>query len=640
MKQFDKKSFLFYIIISVLIASTLCYGDLFIYKSLTPFFCYLFCISISFIFGTSAITRNNKGHIFLFSRPILIAIILGLYIFIQSLFLSKHLSSYSYYLIINCGFFVCLCMLLGYVKANLQIIYKVIVITASVEAAICILQYWNLFRSFNTYFPVTGTWENPNVIAMFMAMAVPCAFSLLYDPKKHIRRAAPIILFLLFSILLILKCRTAVIGSVLGVLVILNGRYGLISKARERKNRSATILITCLLFALIIPAANYAYEIKKASADGRKLVWKISSEMIVKKPLLGYGYGLFERNYNLYQAQYFESGKGTSSEIQNAGFVRMGYNELLQNAVEGGLVGCFLLAFFFLSLLLTPVKHIDAKHIGDQGNERKSYITAYAGVCVFILMSLINFTVQAIPAACLFIIYAAILAYHSPPVSLKLWRINLTSDHNIYANKKLNSVYALCLFIVGIISMYTTSMLIKDNLDNKEAALLSKQGNYRAALNILSPLSPRLEAYESFWVNYGNTLFDKHDYKNAAVMFDKGMQLTSNPAVYGKIASCYEKVGDYNKACRSLEIAANIEPNRISPQFDLMNLCLKMKDTTKALVRAQNIISLIPKIPTIRAQQYKIQTYKLIERLGFTYDQNSSKILPLNFSNYLPNKTI
>jgi hypothetical protein len=45
------------------------------------------------------------------------------------------------------------------------------------------------------------------------------------------------------------------------------------------------------------------------SADARVVVWKISAEMIIQRPLLGYGYGSFERNYSLFQSNYFKSGK-------------------------------------------------------------------------------------------------------------------------------------------------------------------------------------------------------------------------------------------------------------------------------------------------------------------------------------------
>jgi O-antigen polymerase len=206
-----------------------------------------------------------------------------------------------------------------------------------VESTICFLQYLKVIDSLNRVFPVTGSWENPNVTAMFVAMAIPSVFILYIENKKHLHRLANFLLFLFIIILLILKCRTAFIGSMAGILVILNYRYRLFQKAKEKSNRSAVVIIAVILFAFLVPAINYAYRTKKNSADGRKLVWKISAKMVLKKPLWGYGYGFFERNYNLSQSTYFEDGNGSPSEMYNAGFVKMGYNEFIQNTVEGGL---------------------------------------------------------------------------------------------------------------------------------------------------------------------------------------------------------------------------------------------------------------------------------------------------------------
>ncbi len=51
----------------------------------------------------------------------------------------------------------------------------------------------------------------------------------------------------------------------------------------------------------------YSYKTKQASADGRILIWKVSAGLLAGKPFGGYGYGLFEREYNLAQGQkYFE----------------------------------------------------------------------------------------------------------------------------------------------------------------------------------------------------------------------------------------------------------------------------------------------------------------------------------------------
>lgn len=69
---------------------------------------------------------------------------------------------------------------------------------------------------------------------------------------------------------------------------------------------------------IVIPLSSQLYNAKKASADGRKLIWKLSAQMIPEKPLTGYGYGFFEKEYNLHQANYIKIGKASPEELINA----------------------------------------------------------------------------------------------------------------------------------------------------------------------------------------------------------------------------------------------------------------------------------------------------------------------------------
>ena len=106
------------------------------------------------------------------------------------------------------------------------------------------------------------------------------------------------------------------------------------------------------------------------------LIWKLSAGMVIEKPLTGYGYGRFEYDYNLNQANYFSEGNATASEIKNSAYVRMAYNEYLQNAVEGGLVALLIISALFLSLL-----------IRFPSGTRIDIISAYGGIAAFVCMS-------------------------------------------------------------------------------------------------------------------------------------------------------------------------------------------------------------------------------------------------------------
>jgi O-antigen polymerase len=619
------------LILSFIIFSSLYSSDIFIYKSLTPYFFYLTGVTILLIYAGWVTLFSNKHELSL-SGPVVLTLLLGLYVLIHGLFLSRILNTYHYYLIANCCFLTGLFLILKVSRPDVRLIFMLIIIAAVAESAICLLQYFKIVNSLNNYFAVTGSWENPNVTAMFIAMAVPSVFVLYTENKRPLIKLANFLLVLFIITLLTIKCRTAFIGSITAIVIILNSKYQLFQKAWDKKNRSAVILIAVVLFAVIFSVMNYAYQAKKASADGRKLIWKISTEMAMQKPLLGYGYGSFERNYNLFQSRYFEAGNGTPDEIQNAGFVRMGYNELIQNMVEGGFIGLLLFGGILLSLLLTSITTKEKKNYGHTA-------IAYAGIVAFIIMSLFNFSIQGIPVMCLFVIYSAITAVNAPELFSRSRVANTTMAENRPVKGMTTWIYGTLLIMTGTGGLYLTVLFIHDNLLNKQAQLLTKQGNYQQSLNILGTLSPRLDAYESYWNNYGNTLLANKDYSNAIIKFNKAALLTSDPKLYTNMAICYEQTGDYTSAKDNLVVAQCIEPNLFLPRYKLMNLYFKMDDTVSTLKEAQNIMQLVAKIPSRQIVFIKYKTSLLMEELGHPYNARLNK-KPLTRTFYFSHKNI
>lgn len=633
-----KQDIPFAILMAFAIIGSLWFGNYFVYKSLTPYFIYTLGLS-AFIIYSGFSPKTNSGNLNL-SAPILIKIFLLLFTILHSLFFWTTIYPYSYYLFIT---FLCMIVMPVYWRSsalNIKLIFNIIIIAVIIESLICIFQYVGFLDTFNQYFKVTGTSENPNIIAMFIAISIPCIFTLSHNKHKFIRKSIPYVLIFLVGTLYLLECRSALLGSAIGIFIILNHKYQLYTKVKDKKNHILLILTAFIIISISFPLALHSYKAKQASADGRKLIWKVSAEMISHKPLFGYGYGAFERDYNLFQSRYFEKGDAQSNEINNAGFVKMAYNEVIQNTVEGGIVGGLLFIFMLFSLLYFPLKSNSTK-IQDSKHIANNYpIVAYAGICIFITMSLVNFTIQALPVMFLFVIYSSILSANSPSISLPkgllIWN-KLISENN---KKKYLLAYRLCLLVIGLCFMYMTGNLIIDNLKNKQAALLTKKGNYEKSLNILTSLQNRLNIYESYWVNYANTLFLDKDYKHATIVFKKAKLLTSNPMIYLQAAICDEKTGDYKSAYKNLTIAKNMEPGHLAAKFALMNLSLKMRDTAGCVNQAQNIMETVPKIRSSEAIFFKSRASLLLQRLGYSYEQKPNNGLPGNNKFYLPKKNI
>ncbi|RRN77796.1 O-antigen ligase domain-containing protein, partial [Pseudoxanthomonas sp. SGD-10] len=183
------------------------------------------------------------------------------------------------------------------------------------------MQYFNLANSNSEYFKITGSAFNPNITAMYLAMSLPAALYIYRNKPFKVPQAIYVIPFVLIGLAIVtLQCRTAVIAIVIAMFIVT--AISLYQKTRLKY----LLLAGILLCGLLAPVGKYFYRMKKDSADGRLLVWKTSFKLIKEKPLNGYGIGLFEKEYNLKQADYIKTNELTQQESKTASYVNMAYN--------------------------------------------------------------------------------------------------------------------------------------------------------------------------------------------------------------------------------------------------------------------------------------------------------------------------
>lgn len=94
------------------------------------------------------------------------------------------------------------------------------------------------------------------------------------------------------------------------------------------------------------------YYLKKDSADGRFLIWKISANVIGEHPW-GVGLGNFPGVYGDQQANYFKNQQFTEQERNVAGNPEYGFNEYFQLSIEVGIIPfllfvCLIVYAFYL----------------------------------------------------------------------------------------------------------------------------------------------------------------------------------------------------------------------------------------------------------------------------------------------------
>jgi len=603
-----KNNWLILFLLTSCLAGSLINSDLF--GSPTLVACFVYSIGAALLATLVWLVSVKNGVLLSVSRPLpfILFMLLPLYYTLQGLCSrSGVITLRHYYLWADCLLFGSVSLLLGARKLRFLTVCILITLLAGVESVVCLLQFTGRVHSANNLFPISGTWVNPNVIAMFLAMSVPAMLLVYFEGGPLLKRMAVVVMIISLPSIFLLQCRTALIGTAIAAAIILNSRFNILHGLRQRFPVFILVLLAIFTVCLAGAAGNYFYRSKQASADGRAFVWKISLAMIAAKPVTGYGYGMFERDYNLAQARYIKNTPVPGPEISNASYVRMCYNEPLENAVEGGIIGCLLFAGLLAGMLLpAPLRK------PDTSRSAMTMPVSFAGIAVFTVMSLFNFTVQAIPVACLFVLYAAarkadhmVLVYPAPargsrsPQPLGWW---------LPAQKT-----ALLVLAAGSLYLAMTMLLLANAY---HAGARFKVGDDTGAAGTLDALEYRLRNSTQYWMSYGNFLFARRQYAGAMDKYLHAQKLSSNPDLYLQIGLCYDKMAAFDKAERACMVERYMEPNRFAPRFLLMNLYLDAKDTVQAWKTAKALIALDPKVPSGKVIYYKNEALHVLNRLS------------------------
>jgi O-antigen ligase len=283
----------FTLLLGLVLTGSLINSKLFIYPSLTAYFLFAILISgLAIVSGVILVVRFREQG-FSLTFPAFIFLTLIAYSSLHGLFLHGYLNFRHIYLLL-CGLFflsaICIFRIKGF---NHKTLFIIIGLLGVIESVWCLLQFIGLIDSANTYFRVSGSWVNPNVTAMFLAMCLPVLLALWLIYTGVFRKVITVSFIFMLVALMLLNCRTAYIGAGTAIILILNYRFGITDWLKTKKNRLQSLFIIIFNLLILIPAGIKLYESKKESADGRLLIWKISTGMIFQKTFTGYGYGMF-----------------------------------------------------------------------------------------------------------------------------------------------------------------------------------------------------------------------------------------------------------------------------------------------------------------------------------------------------------
>lgn len=456
---------------------------------------------------------------------------------------------------------------------------------AILQVVYVLLQALHLVKSGSLFFALTGVGENPSTVAIYLACCLPLLVNMISKNKGLDRLPYVFFLIIVLFVVIILKCRTAYVGCLISFLVFI---CATLKKQKNQRYLKTNVILCCLLMCALFLGGFIFYKMKAKSADGRILIWKITTCMIMDTPN-GYGYGMFERNYNLKQATYFQEGTRNEKEIMLADHVFVPYNDLLEQSVEGGLVGGLLYLSIYFGMIWVAYRK---KEI-----ETLSFGSSALG------MSMINYF-YTYP-----VVWLMLMCYFAK-ISVKVNNCNL--QHNAATGRKNRFVIPVLVALISLALLVLDFRQINAQYHLKKYSdLLSK--HVAIDENAFLALGDGGSTSELYYTTFAKNYLLEARYVDAINCLEKAKLYTSDPMVYLTLATSYAKIGRNQAALENVRLARNIVPHHFLPELLLLRIYDHIGNRKEALQQAHLIMEKSIKVHSDNVQRIKNEANRYIQ---------------------------
>ncbi len=448
-------------------------------------------------------------------------------------------------------------------QARGQSVRKAILWIALIESLIILLQSTGWLPSMNDRFSCTGTCENPNITAFFLAMSLYPLFS--WRTRILPRSLYILIMLPVLTAIILLRSRSAYLAAMIIIFEIYGKHlYRQLAKRGVRSSRpvwvSAVIIVSGLIVYMLV------FHFKYNSAAARWHIWSKSGCLILQHPIGGNGFGRFEHSYNLFIAEH---------PSQDNDHVNMPYNDFMEITIEGGLPSLLLWIMFYFYLILSCY--------------RRGY--GLSPVLAFLVIETTNFGFQAIPAFSLFLLIIGSLPGESDPVGKPI--------------RKSARIMATILGLIAFWLLTWQSILAFGFWKQHE---LAKAKVKRESIVQFQSLRFAMEPYALFHYHYGNAFFQMGLYQSALAEYQHALLSCSKPEVLEREAESYKKLKRISEAVSCYRELEHMQPYRLNPNWMLLNIYAESKDSASVEEQARIILGKPIKIPGREANLIKQKT--------------------------------
>jgi len=463
--------------------------------------------------------------------------------------------------------------------------------------------YFGLIKQTNWFAPgynltdLKGSFINQGPFAGFIACLIVIVFGLLLNSfrKKRIkyRFLTFIYLFLFTFFVLILfytNSRAAWFGGLVGLVFFIWCFFGInfwITKLLKTYISKTIFYVSSLV--LVFGFLYSLYNLKKDSANGRILIWKVVAEMISDAPLLGQGINSFPSNYMHYQGTYL--GENLKEPLKNlAGNTNYAFNEILRLTAEQGLIGLSLigvLVFFYIFKFRKQKNPLE--------NDR-FIIISKSGLIVIFTFGLFSYPMDILQLKIIFLFFLANLSTSEPK----------KTNFNKRLRKKFVLIGILFIILLGSYKTYKIGSIYKEwNM----TLLQLRKGNTKDYIRFSSNNYILLNSNGYFLGYFAKSLFKKKQYSKALELYHKAFKVIPSTTLCIDIGKCYEKLENYEMAEVFWVKAKNMAPSQFKPEYLIAKMYFDNGDKEKAKEIAIDLLN------NRHIKIYSIEVYEIIEAL-------------------------
>ena len=446
---------------------------------------------------------------------------------------------------------------------QLQLFFlAVVVATGGIEAVSGMRQLHGFEGSNHSLFRLTGDFYNPGPYSGYLAIVLPvCLWMILEWGKEKRAHSHASLRYLgwigLLAIIVVLPAgmsRTAWIAAAVSCgWVYWVQRIGW-EKTKKYMDGNRTLTIVSSILILISIAGSLAgiYLLKKDSANGRLLLWKVTGQAIREQPWTGTGTGGFPAGYAEAQAEYFTSGKASETEMMVAGCPEYGFNEFLQIGLEQGLVG---LMVFVLLLSYSLFRGVKNRQVGAAG-----------GILALMVFSLAAYPLQ-LPEFWVVLVVLMGVANSNTPVDADTPPTPSREGRKILSVTMIGILVICCGWIFWQQKGYYEGYKKWNTLK-----ILYNSKAYEAAGEGYEKLVPLMGHKPELLFEAAQCLSKSERFEEANRLLERAMKLSGDPMIHYIAAKNEQSMGNYQKAENLLLHAIDMLPERIYPYYLLTKL--------------------------------------------------------------------